>query len=41
MGTFIINLQENYAFLIDGTKTKYQLQSSGTNGQSIMYVGDL
>ena len=41
MGTFIINLKEDYVFFVDGTKSKYQLQSTRTKGQSIVHVDTL
>ena len=38
MVKFMINLHENYAFLDNGTKTIFKLQSTRTKGQSILHV---
>ena len=40
-GKFMVNLMARYVFLSNGTMTKYQLQSSRTNCQSIVHVGHL
>ena len=39
MGMFITNILDNYAFLVNGTKTNFEMQSTRTNSESIVHVG--